>query len=140
MCTVPVHFEVGINKNSLELKTFTAFYTIYTQQVILPGSNKPESKMGILIKSMGVIQGYTIVAGLFETCENTETGLKLIEMDNSLHIWITVRKNQITWSNFMQNSVKNLPKNTIIYIKQQRFSFFFLTATSSPLIQDPTPT
>ena len=53
---------------------------------ILPGSNKPDSKMGILLKSMGSIQGYAIVAGLFEICENTETRLKLIKMDNSLHM------------------------------------------------------
>ena len=41
--------------------------------------------MGILQKSMRVIQGYTIVAGLFEIYENTENRLKLIGMDKSLH-------------------------------------------------------
>ena len=42
--------------------------------------------MGILMKSMQVIQRYAIVAELFEICENTETELKLIKMDNSLHM------------------------------------------------------
>ena len=44
--------------------------------------------MGILMKSMRVIQGYDIVAGLFEICENTKIRLKLIEMDNTLHIYL----------------------------------------------------
>ena len=35
---------------------------------------------------MGVVQGYAVMAGLFEVCENTETWLKLIKMDNSLHM------------------------------------------------------
>ena len=46
----------------------------------------PEGKNGILIKSMGVIQGYAIVAGLFDVCENTETPLKLIKLDMSINI------------------------------------------------------
>ena len=74
------------------------------------------------MKSTGVKQGYTIVAGLFEICKSTETRLKLIKMDNSLHMYmyITVRKNQRNLSNFMPNSAKKLPMNTIIYIKKQR--------------------
>ena len=42
--------------------------------------------MDTLMKSMGVIQEYAIVAGLFEICKNTENQLKLVEMDNSLHM------------------------------------------------------
>ena len=90
------------------------------QHVIYPSSSTSESKMGILKKSVRVMQGYTIVARLLEICENTENRLKLIEMGNSFHMKITVRKNQRNFSNFMQNSAKKLWKNTIIYIKQQR--------------------
>ena len=73
--------------------------------------------MGILLKCIGVIQGYAIVAGLLNLCENTETGLKLIKIDNSLHMWTTVRNNQRNLSNFMHNSKKKLPKNMVIYKK-----------------------
>ena len=44
--------------------------------------------MGILKKSMRAIQGYTIVAGLFEIYENTENRLKPIGMDESLHYYV----------------------------------------------------
>ena len=67
--------------------------------------------MGILMKSTGVIQGYIIVAGLSEICEDTENRLKPIEMDNSLYIKITVRKNERNLSVLMQNIAK---KKTII--------------------------
>ena len=40
--------------------------------------------MGIIKKSMRVIQGYTIVPGLFDICQNTENRQKLIEIDNSV--------------------------------------------------------
>ena len=36
--------------------------------------------MDILMKSMGVMIGYAIVAGFLEICENTENRLKLIEI------------------------------------------------------------
>ena len=41
--------------------------------------------MGIFKKSIRVIRGHTIAAGLFEICENTENGIKPIETGNSLH-------------------------------------------------------
>ena len=58
--------------------------------------------MGILKKSMRVIQGYTVVVEFFEICENTENKLKLIDMDNSLYMYIAVRKNGRNLSVFMQ--------------------------------------
>ena len=59
------------------------------------------SKMGIRKKSMRVLQGYTIVANIFDICKNTENQLKLIEMEYSLHTYITVRKNERKLSVFM---------------------------------------
>ena len=38
------------------------------------------------MKSMGVIQGYEIVAVFFKLCQNTENQLKLVEIDNSLRM------------------------------------------------------
>ena len=69
---------------------------------------------------MRVVQGYTLVPGLLAICQNTENRLKLIEMDNSLHTYITVRKNERNLSVFMQKNAKKLQKNTIIYIKLPR--------------------
>ena len=54
--------------------------------VIYPDSSKDESKVGILTKRMGVMQGYAISVGLFKITETTESRLKLIEMENSLHL------------------------------------------------------
>ena len=52
---------------------------------------------------MRVIQGYTVVVEFFfEICENTENRIKLIKMDFSLHMKITVRKNERNLSVFMQ--------------------------------------
>ena len=59
--------------------------------------------MGIYIKSMGAMQGCVLLAGFFEICENRENRLKLIEMDNSLHLWIIIEKKS---------------NNTIIYVTQ----------------------
>ena len=70
------------------------------------------------MKSIGVLQGYAIVAGLFEIRKNREIRLKFIKIDNSLHRLIIVRKNERNLSNFMQNSAKKMPKNMIINIKQ----------------------
>ena len=53
--------------------------------------------MGILLKSMGVIQGYAIVAERFETCKNIDNRLKLVEIDNCSHI-----KNEKNSPVFMQ--------------------------------------
>ena len=74
--------------------------------------------MGIFKKSMRVIQGYTVVVEFFEIYENTENLLKLTEMDNSLHMYITVRKNERNLSVFMQQIANLLSENTIVYIKQ----------------------
>ena len=82
------------------------------------------------MKSIGVIPGYAIdlEADLFEICNKTETLLKLTKIDNSFHIQIIVRKNQGNVSDFMQNSAKKLPKNTIIYIKHDQKSTYFLAS------------
>ena len=69
---------------------------------------------------MRVIQGYTIVPRLFAICQNTENRLKLIEMDNSLHTYITVRKNERNLSVFMQKISEKLQKNTIIKKKKKK--------------------
>ena len=67
--------------------------------------------MGILKKSMRVIQGYTIiVTGLFEICENTEHRLKLIKVDYSYHMYLTIRKNERNLSVFMQKLWINCQK------------------------------
>ena len=66
--------------------------------------------MGILMKSMRVIQGYVTVARLIEilVCgTKNRNRLKLVAMDNSLHVWITVRKNR----SFQTKNAKKLSKN-----------------------------
>ena len=64
-------------------------------------------------------------------------------MNNSLHMKIIFRKNQNNLSPVMQNSAKKLPRNTIIYIKQQQsisHTFGFLPVQHCPLPPPPLDT
>ena len=65
-----VHYAVDINRSTLSTTLNTILFA--------PGCSKSKGKIGIIIN--------TIVSGLFEICKNTENGVKLIKMDNSLHM------------------------------------------------------
>ena len=82
MCTVRVHFAIDIQRTTLS----TTLNTILFAARYITKHGKSERKMGIFKKSMRVIQGYTVVVEFFKICEITENRLKLIEMDNLLHM------------------------------------------------------
>ena len=78
-----------------------------SQLVIYHGSSKSKRKIGIYMKIIGILQGYEIVAGLFEICKNTENRLGLDYVNISLYMQITVKTNKRNLSVFMPKKQGN---------------------------------
>ena len=66
--------------------------------------------MGIFMISMGVIQRYAIVAGIFEICKHTENRLflKLVEIGN----YFQLQLERMIGIYMYQFSCKNLQRNS----------------------------
>ena len=97
--------------------------------------------MGILMKSVGVIQGYAIVAGLFDIRKITETRQKIIKMDNFFYIFrLQLERIKGIWKHPCKKVQETANEHDYLYKTTtmiKRHFRIFVSATSFPFDSRP---